>query len=675
LKMLAPLPQFLRELGFVLLQHQGEGRFVPLSPAPPWMAELWQLPQVDPAEIPVAEKSPFLENFLVEADTFWNSNSKGVCRSETWIEKSPSGKEVALEAIALQIDGLRFLALHSPEPEFRERVGLLQTARSSSLDHEKLQREIQKKEILLHCIIHDLSQPLSVMSVAFDCINDEPIGERAKGLLQLGKTASDQQLSMIREILQVFAADLKASLDTGGADESSADILACAESVLKAFTPVYAAKNVTLSLEGKTDRGGCYVRGESSRLKRIFSNLLENALRYSPSGTSVVLAVAPDGEFIRASVDDQGTGLGAGMTPSRVFALFSKGKESSGKAGLGLYFCRLTVERWGGAIGCASLQERGSRFWFRLPKVAGRPKTAAQQNRQSEAKPATIRNERGPKPFKEFPSRVLLADDQDEIRALTAMQLERRGYRVVAVRNGQEALEALKRERFDVVFLDEDMPVMTGVQVVRAIRQQQKDPDSVLVIALTGYNSDPDRERLIAAGFDAVIGKPFRIDELDAFLRGGTADPPPEQNVDRTAAAAGAEQTPLAQLLDRVGGDETLARQMIAIFLRDAAKRIAGIQKAVKAKNGQTLASLAHALKGSVSIFGAEAARGSAERLQDMGRANDFAGAASVCKQLKEEIAKLQANLRGYAGQNRSRTAGANPKTKRRASNPKRKSR
>src|SRR5271155_1393709 len=167
------LPQFLRELGYVLFQHRGQGMFALLSPAPAWLMELWEIPQGDPAEIPVAEKSAFLENFLLEADTFWDSNGGGLCQSETWIEKSPSGKEIPVQAVALRLDGKRYLALQSPEPQFRERTQLLQTARNSLLSHEKLHREIQKKEILLHCIIHDLSQPLSVMSVALDSLADE----------------------------------------------------------------------------------------------------------------------------------------------------------------------------------------------------------------------------------------------------------------------------------------------------------------------------------------------------------------------------------------------------------------------------------------------------------------------------------------------------------------------
>src|SRR5271169_3233087 len=617
--MSGPLSQLLRELGFVLLEHRGKGLFALLSPAPPWLTELWAIAQGVHPEIRVAEKSPFLENFLFEADSFWNSNSKGLCQSETWIEKLPSGKEIPLEAMALQLEGKRFLALHSPELQFQERKRLLQTARNSLLEHETLQREIQKKEILLHCIIHDLSQPLSVMSVAFDCMTDEHVSDRGRGLLELGKRASDQQISMIRDILQVFSAELKASLKLDGKIESAPDILGCARSVQSAFAPVYAAKNVRLLLDERTDqRVEWRVRGEATRLERIFSNLLENALRYSPGGSRVTIGLAYDGEFIRASVDDEGPGLPADMSTAQIFALFSKGKEGGGKAGLGLYFCRLTVEGWGGRIGCESLPGRGSRFWFRLPKFAPHPGTVLQT-----VQPVPERSSVKPIAVKKSSMRILLADDQSEIRMLTTYQLERNGHQVVAVANGQEALDALQRESFDVILLDEDMPVMSGLQVLRAIREREKEFGPMVLIALTGYNSEPDRERLLRAGFDSVIGKPFRLDALDALLRHPTGSATPGRE---TEAAPKPLPTPMANLLDRVGGDEKLARKMIATFLRDTPQRMSSLEKAIKQKNAESVASLAHALKGLLSIFGAHEAREYSEKLQDLGRSKEFRG-------------------------------------------------
>src|SRR6516162_1515922 len=108
--------------------------------------------------------------------------------------------------------------------------------------------------------------------------------------------------------------------------------------------------------------------------------------------------------------------------------------------------------------------------------------------------------------------KILFADDQEDIRTLTTHQLERSGHTVLTVPNGKEALEAAQREKFDVLLLDEEMPAMSGTQVARMIRAQEAASGGrVFLVALTGNNTAQDRERLLAAGFDAVVGKPFRL--------------------------------------------------------------------------------------------------------------------------------------------------------------------
>jgi len=646
------VPQFLCQLGFLVLEHQGEGAFTLLSPEPPWLTELWGVSPTDRERISIADKSPFLENFLYEADAFWNSNGEGLWQSETWIEKSPSGKEIPLQAIALILDGKPILVLQSPEPQFRERLQLIQTARDYLLEHEKFQREIQKKEILLHCIIHDLSQPLSVMSASLDCLADEPVSVRGKQLLELGRRASDQQSSMIRDVLQVFSADLKASLEAEDKAQLSLDLLLCAQSVVSAFTPVFAAKNIRLVLNRKIDKKtDWHVRGEATRIGRVFSNLLENALRYSPSGSRVTIGLEQDGDFHKAWVEDEGPGLPTELDPTQIFALFSKGKEGGGKAGLGLYFCRLTVERWGGSIGCLSLPTKGSRFWFRLPKSS--PHADITAKTPATAPLGHIKSLE----MHRYPLRILLADDQEEIRVLTKHQLERSGHYVVTTANGQEALEALQREFFDVVLLDEEMPVMNGLQAAGAIRKLEKVSGRLILIALTGNNADEGR--LLRAGFDLVIGKPFRIEALDGLFKNSSASAQPEERKETVSAAP---ETPVAHLLHRVGGDEMLARKMIATFLRDTPKRITAIQKSLKQNDSETLASVAHALKGTVSIFGANKARDHLQKLQDMGRAGKFVGVARVCEQLKEEITELETELIGYVKKRNSPSSRVNLK-------------
>jgi CheY-like chemotaxis protein len=266
--------------------------------------------------------------------------------------------------------------------------------------------------------------------------------------------------------------------------------------------------------------------------------------------------------------------------------------------------------------------------------------------------------------------RILLADDQKEIRLLTTVQLERCGHHVVAVANGQEALGALQRESFDVILMDEEMPVMNGPQALSAIREREKDHGRMVLIALTGNDTAQDRERLLRAGFDSVIRKPFRLEALDATLRSSLESALSGALEHGEGAAPHATFDDLAQ---RVGGDEKLLRRMIQTFLREIPKRLSGIQQAIQQKRGENLTFLAHALKGSVSIFAANRACQHCQELQELGRNSNFSEASRVYESLREEIAELEANLRGYARQKSSPSSGVSPKAKRRSASPKQK--
>jgi signal transduction histidine kinase/DNA-binding NarL/FixJ family response regulator len=655
MKMSDVLEKALAEMGFALLEYRGNGEFLPIATLPTWFSEIWAETRNSSDPIPLTRQSPFLESFLLEAEDFWNSPTPAGCQSETWIEKALSGREIPVQARALLLDGNQILALLSPDAQFRERVRFLQTARNALLDHERLAREIQKKEILLHCIVHDLSQPLSIMHVAMDSLSEESISERSKQFLTLGKHAGDQQETMIRQILRTFSDDLRASLDAGTEGNVSSDLLECARKTTTSLAPTFEAKGVHLAVSSLVDLEAKWlVVAEESRLQRIFSNLLENALRYTPAGRRVAIGVEDEGDFLKAYVDDEGPGLPRDLRPEQIFGLFMKGKQSGGKAGLGLYFCRITVERWGGSIGCVTLPEKGSRFWFRLPRASGR--TAASP---SDAPDASNLKSAKRNPGIVRPLRILFADDQEDIRTLTAYQLKRSGHKVVIAKDGKQALNAFRSASFDVVLLDQEMPGMTGDEVARAIRKTEGGKkERVFLVASTGNTTSEDVRRLKQAGFDDVLGKPFRLEDLNLILSAA----PAATDTSMPSVLPGAIFT---ELVARVGGDEKLLKRMIHTFRRDTPKRLAGIAEAIRRKNPEALASLAHALKGSVSIFGAESARKHTQELQDLGRGKELSRAAEVLALLKEEIAKLQANLRGYANQTPARSKSNHAKRQR----------
>jgi CheY-like chemotaxis protein len=256
--------------------------------------------------------------------------------------------------------------------------------------------------------------------------------------------------------------------------------------------------------------------------------------------------------------------------------------------------------------------------------------------------------------------RVLFADDQKEIRLLTKEQLEKSGHTVIAVADGEAALRALREDGpFDLILLDEEMPGRSGTEVLRALRAAEKTSGRVVAIALTGYNTEQDEQRLLKSGFDSVIGKPFRMETLEAITR---AAAPKTQSQSSTAGPV--------DPLTRLGGDEQLLRHVARTFLRDLPVRLSKIRRAVQQKKGDDLASLAHALKGTLSIFAADQAVKLCRELQERAKSGRFADAAVTFSALNDAISQLEPGLRRYAGEKQtarkpSKSNRRNPESKR----------
>jgi CheY-like chemotaxis protein/HPt (histidine-containing phosphotransfer) domain-containing protein len=396
---------------------------------------------------------------------------------------------------------------------------------------------------------------------------------------------------------------------------------------------------------------------------------VENALRYAPAKTTVTIGIEEDSPYLKAYVEDEGPGLPADLKTSEIFKLFAKGKVGGGKAGLGLYFCKVTVERWGGSIGCENVAPHGARFWFRLLAAKDRdvavatPASAILSNAGGE-KAKQNAGASGTMPI--GPLRILLADDDAAIRELTELLLTRQGHRVTAVASGQEALRVvLEGEAFDVVLLDDEMPRLSGAETAKRIRELEKsnvtgEAKHQFILSLSGNNTEADQRRMMAAGIDACLSKPFYAEELNralaqfAFPTTKTSeakrpsDIPATIRPSATATGMGSSGAIDAELLQRVGGDAKLLARMIYTFLADYPKRVAQLNSAVRRKDAEALAATAHALKGSISIFDTGAARECAQELQDMGRQKQISEAAKTLARLEEEIANLEKKLRGY---------------------------
>ncbi|MBW4611856.1 MAG: HAMP domain-containing histidine kinase [Desmonostoc vinosum HA7617-LM4] len=354
-------------LNILVLERLDFGLFQIDGNVPNWVEQFCSQKFTTGMEILIPQKNfSFLENFLIDAEEFWQRNSDSKLTSGIWTDQDINNTEYHFEAVAISVNNRKFLLIETLDEKYHEKQYIIQKARENQLIYQQWLKDNQKKDILIHCIIHDMAGQLSGMNGCFALLEFENLTPKGKERLEIGKKQSLQQEILIGEILDAFSAEIQ-SLESFTFDiDKAPDILNSIQDVITLSKPSFILNNIRLQLANNTDINADWkVVGEQSRLNRVIFNLVENALRYSPQNSTVIISLQSDLESILVNVDDQGVGIQPEMVEN-LFNKFSQGKYKSGKSGLGLYFCRITVERWGGKIGYSPKPEGGSRFWFRL---------------------------------------------------------------------------------------------------------------------------------------------------------------------------------------------------------------------------------------------------------------------------------------------------------------------
>lgn len=354
-------------LTIAVIEYMDDGSFRKIGTIPDWFKQFYS--DAEPEKLILGKTFPFLENFLIDAKSFWLHNSPGILKSGVWSENDISGKECNLEALAFCLKKHKILLiLFAESAVYEDKKLFLQKARENNLTYDYFVKEVQKKEILIHCIVHDLVGQLTGIKYCFELLGLQNLSPKGMHYLEIGKKQSLKLEMLVDDILNAFSADVEA-LDAFTVDPAQApDALICAMEVVNTLLPSFSLNKMYLQLNQNIDISADWkVVGDKSHLDRVLFNLVENALRHSPQNSTVTVNLQHDKEFILFTVDDEGSGVTEDISKN-LFEKFAQGQEKAGKAGLGLYFCRATVERWGGTIGYSPRTSGGSQFWFRLPK-------------------------------------------------------------------------------------------------------------------------------------------------------------------------------------------------------------------------------------------------------------------------------------------------------------------
>jgi len=252
-------------------------------------------------------------------------------------------------------------------------------------------------------------------------------------------------------------------------------------------------------------------------LRQVLTNLVANAVKFTELGEIEIMVSVEGQDRVRFEVRDTGIGIPPELQ-ERIFEAFTQADGSMTRrysgSGLGLAIVRGLVTLMNGEAGLKSASGRGSSFWFKLPLPVS-------------AEGAAV-GDAPPNANKHAGKKILLVEDDAINARIAGVLLANRGIEVTHAANGEKAVAVFRNGRFDMIFMDCQMPVMDGFEATRHIRsaEQARTAKRTPIAALTAHALASHREECLAAGMDDYIAKPIRVPEFDALLARWLADTP-----------------------------------------------------------------------------------------------------------------------------------------------------
>ncbi len=491
---------------------------------------------------------------------------------------------------------------------FRPLVGKVSNYVEEVLDHSRrasvarraAQHANAAKTAFLSNMSHELRTPMTGIMGICDLLTSSPQSPEQAKMTRMLRQSAQILLDLLNDILDL------AKIEAGRMSLESIDfdLGALLADVRDLFDPGMAEKGLAFSVEGADARGAVF-RGDPKHLRQILCNLVGNALKFTDSG-SVKLSFrqtdTADGIALAFAVADTGVGISEeGLT--RLFRKFEQEESSTarryGGTGLGLAICKQLSEAMGGGIDVESTKGLGSTFTVRVRVARGDPQavTAA-----ADAVPARAGDE-----LAGLSLNILLAEDNLTTQFILTRMLTMWGQAVTAVSDGRAAVQRASRERYDIILMDMQMPVMDGDEATRRIRGGGASADAP-ILALTADGITEHHRRYLDAGCDVVLTKPVVWTALAHQLRALTghggdaalAGPAPARDVRPAVLNAG--------MLD--GLREVLAprdfEDLVRQFLTSVEGYRARLGEEVAAGDHTAAKRTAHTLKGQCGQMGAE---------------------------------------------------------------------
>jgi two-component system sensor histidine kinase EvgS len=520
-------------------------------------------------------------NNMVSGDNFWRDNRLYIL----------GGGGAALVVILLA--GL-WAGWLKRQIAFKNRI-----QQALNLAKDQAEQASQAKTTFLSTMSHEIRTPLNAVIGMLEMARKA--GEKNRVDMQALDVAYDSAnglVELLGDILDI------ARIESGklNLEPQNTNIQPVSEAVIRVFSGLAEQKNLSLALDiAPLPVPDMLI--DPLRFKQILSNLLSNAIKFTErGGVTVQIRFTPEELSQRWKITLTVTDTGRGISEEdqkKLFAPFSQvgrhENQSLRGTGLGLIICKTLCEKMDGQISLYSVPRQGTQIVVQVYAAM----TDGEQHQ-------TVTERAAPQPAEKRVLNILIADDYPANRLLLTKQLHFLGHRVTQASDGAEALEKwCYEELFDVVITDIRMPKLSGYQLAQAIREEEKQRNSVpcLVLGFTANAQPDERERCLQSGMDGCMFKPSTLEDLQQALSG--AGPP---------SVAEPESDNLLKL---TGGDAVLASQLQAEIIASHQEDILNLTMALSEDDRQILAELAHKIKGGARITGEQELVSACENLED----------------------------------------------------------
>ncbi|GAA4425830.1 hypothetical protein GCM10023188_07210 [Pontibacter saemangeumensis] len=540
---------------------------------------------------------------------------------------NPEGKAIAMEGVARDVSELK-----------RTQKALLKAK-------EEAENLLKVKTQFLANMSHELRTPMNGIIGMIDLLHQITTDPEQSEYIDTLRKSSDALLAILNDILDLS----KIQAGKLVLHETGVDLYETLDKIHSLFVNRAQQKDLTFtySISPNTPR---HIYTDETRLLQILSNLTSNAIKFTNAGRVSIHVDAEntDGENIRLHVRVKDSGIGISQEDQQLlFNDFTQLDNSStktfGGTGLGLAISRQLTHLLGGDIGVESDGDVGSVFWFNiLVREASPAEVAEQQQRQQQHnnEMEALQNH----PY------VLLVDDNQINQKVAQKLLERLGCITDIASNGYEAIELATTNRYNMVFMDIQMPEMDGVTATNIIKERLVD-NCPPIVAMTAYSMKDDAEKFMSQGLDDYVSKPVKSVDLHTVIvkweqqqrynhalpAGMPALSAPQEEQAKTSPIIDLE---VVEQLKQIGGADFVI-QLYIEFEEEAALLIEEVKKDLEAQHYMSILSTLHQLKGTGFTLGIISLAELAKQLEHDIKENDL-------EHVDKNFSKLQSQYENY---------------------------